>query len=272
MFAADTDAAVDDASKYSSSPLAAAFAGVVALTLGLGLGRFVFTPVLPMMLHDGTLTLKQGGMLATANYVGYLLGALFCILIRPDPGRAVRMGLVLVIVLTAAMALPGGMPAWVIWRTVAGICCAIVMVYSTAWCLQRLAELGRPTLGGLMFCGCGVGIVITGVPVFGMVAANWPASWAWIAFSVIGVLTLLPVWSVFGSPSPAAEPSPELSPAAANSEPNLKLNLEACALTFAFGLAGFGYVITATFLPVIARQAMPGSMWVDLFWPIFVSV
>lgn len=36
-----------------------------------------------------------------------------------------------------------------------------------------------------------------------------------------------------------------------------------------FGLAGFGYIIIATFLPVIARHAMPGSPWVDVFWPIF---
>ena len=36
----------------------------------------------------------------------------------------------------------------------------------------------------------------------------------------------------------------------------------------AYGLAGFGYIITATFLPVIAREALPGSVWLDLFWPI----
>ncbi|MEO6626211.1 MAG: YbfB/YjiJ family MFS transporter, partial [Burkholderiaceae bacterium] len=41
------------------------------------------------------------------------------------------------------------------------------------------------------------------------------------------------------------------------------------ALTAAYGLAGFGYIITATFLPVIARQNLPGSVWVDLFWPAF---
>jgi predicted MFS family arabinose efflux permease len=40
-------------------------------------------------------------------------------------------------------------------------------------------------------------------------------------------------------------------------------------LTFAYGLAGIGYIITATFLPVIARQALPGSHWLDLFWPLF---
>jgi hypothetical protein len=50
--------------------------------------------------------------------------------------------------------------------------------------------------------------------------------------------------------------------------PTPRLDLETWALTLAYGLAGFGYIITATFLPVIARQAMPGSVWADLFWPI----
>jgi MFS family permease len=40
-------------------------------------------------------------------------------------------------------------------------------------------------------------------------------------------------------------------------------------LTVAYGIAGIGYIITATFLPVIARQALPGSPWLDLFWPLF---
>ena len=39
-------------------------------------------------------------------------------------------------------------------------------------------------------------------------------------------------------------------------------------LALAYGLAGFGYIITATFLPVIARDVLPGSFWLDLFWPI----
>ena len=40
-------------------------------------------------------------------------------------------------------------------------------------------------------------------------------------------------------------------------------------LTAAYSLAGFGYIVTATFLPVIARTALPGSAWLDLFWPMF---
>jgi hypothetical protein len=44
---------------------------------------------------------------------------------------------------------------------------------------------------------------------------------------------------------------------------------DAIWLVALYGLAGFGYIITATFLPVIARQALPGSSWPDFFWPLF---
>lgn len=251
----------------TAGPLAVALAGLVSLALAMGIGRFAFTPLLPMMLHDGTVTLAEGGALATLNYIGYLVGAVLCLFIRPDPVRMVRGALALTVVLTLAMALPGGMPAWLAWRTLAGIASALVMVYGTAWCMQRLAELGHPTLGGLMFCGPGIGIVVTGLSAFGMVGAGWQANWGWISFTILGAVMLLPVWRVYGSPAPTPLHGATAG-TATTAAPAPRLDVETWALTLAYGLAGFGYIITATFLPVIARHAMPGSVWADLFWPI----
>lgn len=246
-------------------PWAVAVTGLVSMAQGVSLGRFVFTPMLPMMLHDGSVSLAQGGALATSNYVGYLLGALLCLSIRPDPARMVRAALVSTVVLTAAMALPGGVVLWSAWRALAGFCCAFVMVFGTAWSQQRLAELGRPTLAGLMFCGPGIGIVLTSVPASAMAAAHWPADWGWLAFSALGVAVIVPIWRVLQPSAPLARPAP----LAAAQHAGPKLDLGTWALAVIFGLAGFGYIIIATFLPVIARHAMPGSPWVDVFWPIF---
>ncbi|GJG96559.1 YbfB/YjiJ family MFS transporter [Cupriavidus pauculus] len=265
---ADLDVPAVPTARQTAGPLAVALAGLVSLALAMGIGRFAFTPLLPMMLHDGTVTLAEGSALATLNYIGYLAGAVLCLFIRPDPVRMVRGALALTVILTLAMALPGGMPAWLAWRTLAGIASALVMVYGTAWCMQRLAELGHPTLGGLMFCGPGIGIVVTGLSAFAMVGAHWQANWGWVTFTILGALLLLPVWRVYGSPAPAPHGAAASMAAAAGPAPEPKLNLETWALTLAYGLAGFGYIITATFLPVIARHAMPGSVWADLFWPI----
>ncbi|WP_244785782.1 YbfB/YjiJ family MFS transporter [Cupriavidus pauculus] len=266
MSLANTEIPAGVTQRPTFGPWAVAMAGLVSLALAMGIGRFAFTPLLPMMLHDGAVTLAGGGALATMNYIGYLLGALLCLVIRPDPVRMVRGALALTVVLTLAMALPGGMPAWIVWRTLAGIASALVMVYATAWCMQRLAELGQPTLGGLMFCGPGLGIVVTGLSASGMVAARWHATSGWIAFAILGAAMLAAVWRVFGSSSASAQHADGRPGAAPPATP--RLDSQTWALTLAYGLAGFGYIITATFLPVIARQAMPGSIWVDLFWPI----
>ncbi|MBB1635349.1 YbfB/YjiJ family MFS transporter [Cupriavidus sp. UME77] len=244
---------------------AVALAGLVALGVAMGVGRFAFTPLLPMMLHDGSVTLGEGGWLATLNYLGYFAGAAACLFIRPDPARMVRLGMVATVMLTLGMAAPGGMAAWGLWRAAAGVASAMVMVYGSAWCMHRLAELGRASLGGVIFCGPGIGIVITGVSVFAMVSAGWRANWGWLAFGALAVLLVSAVWHVF---TPAPRTAHAAGPTApAQAAP--RLGRETWLLTFAYGLAGFGYIITATFLPVIARQAMPGSLWADLFWPIF---
>jgi len=251
--------------QHGASPLTIALAGLVALAVAMGVGRFAFTPLLPMMLHDGSVSLADGGWLATWNYIGYFAGALACMFIRPDAARMVRLGLAATVVLTFAMAAPGGMAAWSWWRGAAGVASALVMVYTAGWCMHRLAALGEPALGGLIFCGPGLGIVATGVSAFGMVAAGWQAHWGWLAFGALGLVLVVLVWRVFTpevrAPGNAgAVHAPEAAP---------RLTGETWALTFAYGLAGFGYIITATFLPVIARQAMPDSVWADLFWPVF---
>ena len=257
--------------RREAGPLAVALAGLVSLAVAMGIGRFAFTPLLPMMLHDGTVTLDQGGWLATVNYIGYFIGAAVCMFIQPDAARMVRWGLVATVLLTLGMALPGGMPAWSLWRAAAGVASALAMVYTAAWCLQRLAELGRPELAGLIFCGPGLGIVVTGLGVSGMVGAGWHADHGWLAFTALAVVLVAAVWRIFVAPAVAAA-VPHARPAETDADADTRtarLDAEAWMLTLAYGLAGFGYIITATFLPVIARQALPGTVWADLFWPIF---
>lgn len=270
MTVANLDFQTDQPNSNHMGPWAVAMTGLVCMAQGVSLGRFVFTPMLPLMLKDGSVTLVQGGALATSNYVGYLAGALLCLCIRPDPARMVRVGLVMAIVLTLAMALPGGLLFWGAWRALAGVSCAFVMVYGTAWSQQKLAELGRPTLAGVMFCGPGIGIVLTSVPAFWMVKAGWPSVWGWLAFSLLGIVLTVPIWRYLRSPIDKRSAGAVLS--ANRDRPQRqspRLDAKTWAITVIFGLAGFGYIIVATFLPVIARHAIPNSVWVDLFWPIF---
>jgi Uncharacterised MFS-type transporter YbfB len=146
-------------------PWAVALAGLLSLAVAMGIGRFAFTPLLPMMLHDGVLDLQGASGLATANYIGYWLGAVACAL-QPRlwtrwgitrllaPARVVRLGLVATVLLTLTMALqwPG---LWPLARLLAGVASALVFVYGSGWCLAQLTALGKPALGGIMFVGPG---------------------------------------------------------------------------------------------------------------------
>ena len=269
-----------------------ALAGMVSLAVAMGIGRFAFTPLLPMMLHDQVITLPEASWLASANYLGYVLGAVFCTLqpmLRQRFGQAgrapaisdtiwVRAGLTATCLLTLGMALP--LPVmWPTLRFAAGIASAFVFVYTSGWCLAQLAQLNRPAMGGMIYTGPGAGIVLSGLLASGMVALDRSSATGWMVFGVLAFALTAAAWRIFSTtagkavtqaaPDPAPLTEPPAATAASASRAAHPDRNEIVMLTLAYGLAGFGYIITATFLPVIARAALPGSTWLDLFWPIF---
>ena len=265
--------------RHPPSPLAIALAGLVSLGVAMGIGRFAFTPLLPIMMAEGSVTIPGASLLASANYLGYLLGALACTF-QPwlarrlgwPPGvnapRMVRASLVATVLLTLGMALhlPG---AWPALRFAAGVGSAVAFLYTSSWCLEQLAHRDEPAMGALIYVGPGAGIVASGLAASGLVAVGAQASVGWLTFALLAVLLTALAWKVFDSRGAVAAEA--LSPAASVGTPAATLAgaTETSALAFAYGLAGMGYIVTATFLPVIARQALPGSPWLDLFWPLF---
>ncbi|RZJ24388.1 MAG: YbfB/YjiJ family MFS transporter [Haliea sp.] len=253
-------------------------AGLLSLATAMGIGRFAFTPLLPMMLSDGVVDLPTASWLASANYFGYLVGALLCtfqpwiwqrlgFLPQVAAPTWVRAGLVATAVLTLGMALPWP-AAWPLLRFAAGVASALVFVYTSGWCLAQLARRNAPMMGGVIYAGPGAGIALSGLFASGMVALQWRASAGWLIFGALAALLTALVWRTFQErggqgAGNAAAPAASLRVDAPAGRKQMLL------LALAYGLAGFGYIITATFLPVIAREAMPGSVWIDFFWPIF---
>lgn len=255
------------ATEMRSEALRVAICGALALAVAMGIGRFAFTPLLPIMLHDGVVDLTAGGWLATANYFGYFLGALLCMVLNGGPVRLIRMGLAATVLLTLGMGIAAAPPLWllILLRALAGIASALVFVFVSGWCLQRLVQLQAAALGGIIYCGPGLGIFLTGLPGGAMAAHGWPAAYGWLAFGVLALLLSACVWRTFSGSShnqtPIASHAQQLDA--------VQLKRQTIGLVLGYGVAGFGYIITATFLPVIARQALPGSHWPDLFWPLF---
>ncbi len=257
--------------RLQDRPLMVALSGTLALAIAMGIGRFAFTPLMPMMLNDGLLDITAASWLASVNYFGYLIGALLCtfqpalwqrLSLAPlQPSTMLKAALVATCMLTAAMAFHEPR-AWPWLRFLAGVASSVAFVYTSAWCLGHLMRLMAPQAGGIVYAGPGVGIAASGLLATAMVQLGWSSAAGWQAFGVLASLLTLLVWRVFTHDH--ALPAP----AAAQAATGGSKNAEKAALTIAYGLAGFGYIITATFLPVIARAALPGSVWLDLFWPI----
>ncbi|WP_193098176.1 YbfB/YjiJ family MFS transporter [Burkholderia sp. Z1] len=258
----------DEADRHART---AALACMIGLAVALGVGRFAFTPLLPLMLADGSIGLKAGSWLASANYAGYFAGAVSCAALRVAPARMVRFGLAATVLLTAAMGAGHLLPLWLAVRFVAGVISAWTFVFVSQWGLRRLAELHAPEWSGVIYAGPGVGIVLTGL--VGSALAGHRAALGWFGFAALSIVLSVAIWRTFAVPAAASPlPSGAVPHAAAMAAPDTsrRHRADAAWLVVLYGMPGFGYIITATFLPVIARAALPaGSPWPDLFWPMF---
>lgn len=248
-------------------PETASFAGSLALAVAMGIGRFAFTPILPMMQEDLGLTLQQGSWLASANYAGYLLGALYSIGSGLGEQRAVAAGLLTTSFATlAAAAALDSLGTLIALRFVAGFGSALVLVHISAWALQILARAGRPALGGALFSGVGLGIVLAGGTCLALGERPAPSAMAWFLLGLAALLAGAWIWPVVRS-----NPS-EMNPrtgAVAGLQPSRPRLASHWRLIYAHGAFGFGYIIPATFLPVMAKQAVADVRLFGWAWPVF---
>ncbi len=224
-----------------------ALGGLLALAAAMGIGRFMYTPLLPHMEEGLSLSRSAAGLLASVNYLGYMAGALLAAspLVPGSRRRWMLTGLAASAVSTAAMGWLDGMAVFLALRFVGGVASAFVLVFCSALVVQRLTLSGRPELTALHFAGVGSGIAASALLVAAMasVGADWRAMW--VAGGSLALAALLGVaWLVredAGAPAPGPKESRE--------QPALLR-----ALIVSYGLFGFGYVITATFIVSMVRS------------------
>jgi MFS family permease len=243
-----------------SAPVTAS-AGLIALVVAMGIGRFAFTPILPMMQEDVGLSVAEGGWLAASNYVGYLVGAISATSYRLSRLVAILAGLVVIGVVTLGMGLTDHFVAWNVLRFLAGAASAWVLISGSSWCLERLATLGKPRLSGVVFAGVGIGIVVAGVTCLLLMQRGAASADAWIFFGVLSLILTAVVWPVFRPADFSHPPSPDLS--------TYSWSADALRLVICYGISGFGYIIPATFLPAMAREVIRDPAVFGWSWPVF---
>jgi len=249
------------AARRRNSPLTVAFSGFAALAVAMGIGRFAFTPILPMMQADYGISVAQGGWLASANYLGYLAGSLFAMHPRIASRSATRIGLVSIAACTLAMGIVHHFAAWLVLRAIPGFASALVLVVVSAWVLPRLADAAREHLGGIVYAGVGAGIVFAGLACLILVRSGASSHTAWIALGGTGIAVTIAVWRVLGDEEASES---ERASAAPPDE-----TISNWRLVFCYGAFGLGYIIPATFLPVMAKQVITDADWFAWAWPLF---
>lgn len=215
----------------------------------MGIGRFVYTPILPFMIEGLGLTKSQAGLIASANFLGYLIGALAAASAAiPGKRRTWFLSALAVSGLTTlVMGLTTSVPLFLILRFAGGVASAFVLVFSSALVLDRLASAGRPGLSSVYFGGVGAGIAASAllIAALGSSQAGWDIQWL-----ASGGISLVAVLIVAVLVPDAPDP-----PSTGKADKNGGWNGPILRLIVAYGLFGFGYVITATFISTIVRTA-----------------
>ena len=250
-----------------------AAAGAVNLVLAMGIGRFSYTALLPFLREEFGLTRAFTGHLATANYVGYLLGAWLASRVR---GRAgwFRASLAASAATTLAMGLTAEPGAWFLLRFLSGAASGLAFVLGYSLAFGRMPASRRIPLSGALFSGVGLGIALSAL------LAPWltglgGSSGAWIGLGLASAVLAVVPWTVLtsgegqsavGASSPRAgqasgpgaalragqdqPPGPGHGPQQAASGPDPRTRALPWLLT-AYGLEGLGYIVSATFLPAV---------------------
>jgi predicted MFS family arabinose efflux permease len=244
----------------TSGGRALAVGGLVALAAAVGIGRFIYTPILPLMVEDLGMTKGPAGLLASANFAGYLAGALLAAtpIVAGSRRRWLLAGLTVSALTTGAMAFVSSMPAFLVLRFTGGVASAFGLVFASALVLDGLAAVGRSELSAVHFAGVGVGIALSAVlsSCIAALGGGWRAIWL-----AGGAVSAVAVGAVAHFISDRTGPAPAPATRAQGVD-----RRRLAAFVAAYGLFGFGYIITATFLVAIVRDGHLGRAFEPIVW------
>ena len=179
-----------------------ALAGLCASLIGLGIGRFAYVPLLPLMIDSHWTSVTGASQLAAANLVGYLLGGATAhrIALWRGAGPAIRGAMLAVLLSLAACSVNFGMLWLWIWRMTAGAAGGVLMILAAPYLMRQIAPHSRGKAIGVVFSGIGIGVVFSGLAVPAIGSANLGAAWLVLAAFVLPALLF--AWPKFaGSPS-----------------------------------------------------------------------
>ena len=220
--------------------------GIAALTIAVGIGRFSYTPILPYMISELNLTTTEAGLIASSNYLGYLLGSLIPIFPKfPKNIRSTFIYSIFISIISLfAMGLTNAFEVFILIRFIHGVFSAFVLILGTSLIVSHVQKKGKIFLGTAHFSGVGLGMALSAIVVsyLGFLNFTWDELW----FS-IGILAIMLSFQIIKfTPIQKAEVKYNL-------KSKNKTNLGFSLITISYGLYGFGYVAFGTFISTMSR-------------------
>jgi MFS family permease len=230
-------------------------AGIASLILMLGIARFAYTPMLPIMQSQAGLGIAQGGWLASFNYLGYFCGALIAAsisdLVKKD--RLYRLGLLVALLTTLGLGLTQNFWLWSLLRFFAGLSSAAGLLLGSGLVMHWLIRHGFRSELGIHFVGMGAGIFLTAGFVYLLEAhLSWQQHWFWL--TAAGILLAIPAWLWLPKPDTSGF---TVSGVKLQDQPPSKTFLQVFML--AYFCAGIGYAVIATFIVAHVDQLAEGQ-------------
>jgi len=229
-------------------------AGVFSLILVMGVARFAYTPLLPIMIKQAGLSTTGAGWLAAINYAGYLSGVLIASLISDAmlKDRLYRFGMVLAVLSTALMAVSTDFYVWGFSRFLAGLSTAAGLMLGSGLILNWLIRHQHRSELGIHFSGVGLGIALCSIANI-LMNHFWDWDTQWYVFTLIGAILLVPALAWFPHPPPKTHIANHAQTTMQDSPPSSHFMRLFIA---AYCCAGVGYVITATYMVAIVNEIL----------------
>ena len=238
-------------------------AGLLAMALVMGIGRFYYTPMLPLMQADYGFDAAVAGFIASANFAGYLAGSIAASFIRPGRARLwiFRLSVVASLVTTAAMGMTDDTTAWLVLRTISGIASALAMICATTLISEALFTVDEAGRISWIFVGVGAGIALSGILTQVAGGALSSSSMWYLA----GGLCVLMVPFIFAE---LRDRTLERRPHKAHGRLRQPRPLPFMALLINYTCEGLGYSVFATFIVVIVKESPGMEGFADWVWVI----
>ena len=231
--------------------------GASAMFLAMGVARFSFTPLLPLMQADYTFSDTISGALASSNYLGYLLGALYARFVKKESARLLYNLYIIASLVFVGLMFVNSQPLWYLLRFLSGFSSALIFILGSEFVMDYLVKKEKTEYLGIIYSGIGGGMVLSGLTIpFLSGFFNSAQIWLWLA-----VLSIIPaLFSLYGTPGP--------TPAVKPPENEKNISKTIYLLSVSYFLEGLGYIITGTFLSVIILRSTDSVMFSGYAWVI----